>query len=75
MIKVLLGKNESLESALRRFKRICNNEGVIRQLRKNAYYEKPSERSRREDRERLKNLKRAQAFSQKFRAKAMTKRR
>lgn len=35
-------KNESLDSALRRFKRQCVKSGVMSEVRKRKYYEKPS---------------------------------
>ena len=35
-------ENESLESALRRFKRQCARSGVIAEVRKREHYEKPS---------------------------------
>ena len=34
--------NESLESALRRFKKSCARSGVIQEVRKREHYEKPS---------------------------------
>ena len=34
--------NESLESALRRFKRQCAKSGVLAEVRKREHYEKPS---------------------------------
>lgn len=34
--------NESLDNALRRFKRKCLEEGIQGELKKRAYYEKPS---------------------------------
>jgi small subunit ribosomal protein S21 len=37
-----VGKNESLDSALRRFKRDCQRSGVFAEVRKREYYEKPS---------------------------------
>ena len=36
--------NESLESALRRFKRQCAKSGVLSEIRKREHYEKPSVR-------------------------------
>ena len=36
--------NESLESALRRFKKSCARSGVIQEVRKREAYEKPSVR-------------------------------
>ncbi len=42
MSEVRLKENESLESALRRFKRQCQRAGVIAEVRKREAYEKPS---------------------------------
>ncbi len=39
-------KDESFESALRRFKKQIENEGILRELRERKHYEKPSERKR-----------------------------
>ena len=42
MSEVRLKENESLESALRRFKKQCARSGVIAEVRKREAYEKPS---------------------------------
>ncbi len=42
MSKVRIKENESLENALRRFKRQTARDGVIQEVRKNEHYEKPS---------------------------------
>lgn len=42
MSEVRVKDNESLESALRRFKRQCAKAGVIQEVRKREHYEKPS---------------------------------
>ena len=39
---VRVGENESLESALKRFKRKCQKDGIIGDLRKKEAYVKPS---------------------------------
>ena len=44
MSEVIVGQNESLYSALRRFKRQCQKAGVLAELRKREHYEKPSVR-------------------------------
>ncbi len=44
MIEVKVGKNETLDSALRRFKRNCQRAGILREVRKREHYEKPSVR-------------------------------
>ncbi len=40
--QVTVRENESLESALKRFKRSCARDGVMSELRKREHYEKPS---------------------------------
>jgi small subunit ribosomal protein S21 len=42
MAQVVVRENESLESALKRFKRSCARDGVMSELRKREHYEKPS---------------------------------
>lgn len=51
MIRVELKSNEPIERAMRRFRKICDREGITRDLRKNEYYEKPSEKNKRAERE------------------------
>ena len=40
--QVIVRENESLESALKRFKRSCARDGVMAEVRKREHYEKPS---------------------------------
>ena len=40
--EVRIRENESLESALKRFKRQCARTGVLAEARKREHYEKPS---------------------------------
>ena len=42
MAEIKIQDNESLDSALRRFKRQCAKSGVLTELRKREHYEKPS---------------------------------
>ena len=44
MAEVRVKENESLDSALRRFKRKCSRDGIIGDLRRKEHYEKPSVR-------------------------------
>ena len=39
---VRVGENESVDSAIKRFKRKCQKDGIIGDLRKKEAYEKPS---------------------------------
>ncbi len=42
MAEIRVKENESLDNALRRFKRQCAKSGVLAELRKREHYEKPS---------------------------------
>ena len=42
-----LRETESVDQMLRRFKKLCEKEGLTKQLKRIAYFEKPSERRRR----------------------------
>jgi small subunit ribosomal protein S21 len=46
MISVVVGHNESLDRALQRFKKKCQQAGVLRDYRKNSYFLKPSIKKR-----------------------------
>ncbi len=47
MIKVKLRGTETTDQLLKRFKKACEKEGLTKDLKKRAYYEKPSETNRR----------------------------
>ena len=40
--QVVVGEDEVLERAIKRFKRIVEKEGIIREWKKREYFEKPS---------------------------------
>lgn len=42
MAEIKVGKNETLDSALRRFKRATQKAGILSEVRKREHYEKPS---------------------------------
>lgn len=46
MARVQVHDNESIESAIRRFKRAVAREGIITDTKKHAFYLKPGERRR-----------------------------
>lgn len=54
MIKIYPRPNEQLQSAMRRLQKICEREGVIREMKKHSFYEKPSEQRRRQKRKAIK---------------------
>lgn len=47
MIKVRARAGESVQQMVKRFKKMCEKEGLIRDMKRNSYYEKPSEKDRR----------------------------
>ena len=61
MIKVKPRGNESIQQMLKRFKRLCQREGLIRDMKRHAYYEKPSDRKRREGRKAIRRAEKTAA--------------
>ena len=53
MPRVEVRDDETLDKALRRFKRLLEREGTLKVLKAKKHYEKPSERRRREMRQAL----------------------
>lgn len=47
-IKVKPHEQNDINKALRRFKRLCEKEGIIKEYRKHEFYESPSETRRRQ---------------------------
>ncbi len=56
MIKVKARGNESVQQMMKRFKKMCEKEGLNRDVKRKSYYEKPSERRRRRARKSLKRI-------------------
>jgi len=48
MLRIRARGNESVEQMLKRFKKLCEKEGLTKEIKRNSYYEKPSERKRRQ---------------------------
>ena len=68
MSTIKVGENESVESALRRFKRKCSRDGIIGDLRKKEFYESPSVKRRKKSeaaRKRNNNYERANSAKDK----------
>ena len=57
MSEVRLREGESLDNALRRFKRNCAKAGVLSELRKREHYESPSIKRRKKSEAARKNKK------------------
>ena len=47
MLEVRIRADESIDKALRRFKKQCNREGLSKEIKKRKHYVKPSEKRRR----------------------------
>ena len=55
MAQVIVRENESLESALKRFKRSCAKAGVLAEVRRRECYESPSVKRRKKSEAARKN--------------------
>jgi len=49
-IRIKARSGESIERMMRRLEQLCEKEGLTKDIKKRAYYEKPSERKRRDAR-------------------------
>lgn len=49
MAKVMVKDNESLDSALRRFKKEIQKSGILLEVKKREHYEKPSVKRKRKE--------------------------
>jgi small subunit ribosomal protein S21 len=47
-IRVKARAGETVEQMMRRFKKLCEKEGLTKDIKRKEYYEKPSERARRD---------------------------
>lgn len=64
VVEVRLEENEPIENALKRFKKVVQNSGLISEMKKREFYEKPSERrKKREAAARKKARRRQMKFS------------
>ena len=55
-IRIKSRGNESAEQMMRRFKKLCEKEGLTKDVKRKQYYEKPSERNRRAKRKSVKRV-------------------
>ncbi len=59
-IRIKARAGESTEAMLRRFKKMCEKEGLTKDVKRKAFYEKPSERRRRSMRKSIKRTEMAE---------------
>ena len=60
-IRIKTRQGESVGQMLRRFKKLCEKEGLTKDIKRKQYFEKPSERRRRAQRKRSRRNRRRQA--------------
>ncbi len=56
MAIVEVGENEPFEKVLKKFKRIVEKEGILTEVKRRQFYEKPSEKRKRKERAARKRL-------------------
>ena len=59
-IRIKSRHGESVQQMLRRFKKLCEKEGLTKDVKRKQYYEKPSERRRRAMRKAISRVNRLQ---------------
>ena len=64
MTVIKVRENESIEDALRRFKRDCERNGIMQEIKRREYYESPS----------IRRKKKAAELKRKLRRRMMKKR-
>lgn len=60
-IRLKARNGESAEQLMRRFKKLCEKEGLTKEMKKRAFYEKPSERKQRALRKSIKRVEQREA--------------
>ena len=55
-IRIKARAGESVDQMMRRFKKMCEKEGLVKDIKRRAFYEKPSECKRRAQRKSVKRV-------------------
>ena len=58
LIHVTVYEDESFDRAFSSFKKLCSREGILREVKQRRFYEKPSDKQRREKQRRIRKQKR-----------------
>ncbi|OPX32664.1 MAG: 30S ribosomal protein S21 [Candidatus Latescibacteria bacterium 4484_181] len=53
---IVVQEREPFEKALKRFNKVCEKEGLMSELKKRQYFEKPSERRKKNKRKKNKGM-------------------
>ena len=59
-VRVFVEKDESIEKAIKKFKRLCERAGIKKEIKARRYYEKPSDARRREIRKKERNRRKSE---------------
>jgi small subunit ribosomal protein S21 len=62
-IRIKSRSGESTEQMMRRFKKLCEKEGLTKDIKRKEFYEKPSERRRRAARKSINRRLKAEAIA------------
>lgn len=73
MAKLIVREGDSIEKALKQFKRMCEKEGLRREIKRASYYEKPSEQRRRRKLQQLRERRKALLKAMKLKIKAQAR--
>ena len=65
-IRIKARNGETVEQMLRRFKKLCEKEGLTKEIKRRQYFEKPSERRRRAQRKSLQRTLRAKETDKRY---------
>ncbi len=60
LAQILVGQDEPFEVALKRFNKLVMRDGILKEARRRAHYEKPSEMRKRKEDARLRKLRKKQ---------------
>jgi len=55
-IRIKARSGEHVEQMMRRFKKLCEKEGLTKDIKRKEFYEKPSERARRAQRKAINSI-------------------
>jgi small subunit ribosomal protein S21 len=61
MAEVRITENESIDRALKRFKKECEKHGIMAEIKKREHYEKPSVRRKRKQLAAIRKIKKREA--------------
>jgi small subunit ribosomal protein S21 len=56
LVFVVVGENEPFDKAFKKFKRLVEKEGILTEVRRRQFYEKPSEKKKRRERQARKRI-------------------